>query len=563
MKYKIIHHKLKKKPNMGDYSKARRKFSWKTAENEITFFDSRHKLLNAAHNAVDRHAGADKGEKPAIIYVDDNFKEKIITFNDLKRQSNKFANVLKGLGVHKGDRVFIFLQRTPIVPITFLGILKTGAIAGTLFAAFAHQAIEDRLNNSKAKVLITSRALVGRVNRRKLKHLKHVLVIEDSLFKKKMKQASDEFKCVRTKRTDPAFMLYTSGSTGTPKGIVHSHNSILQQHMTAKYVLDLHQDDMYWCTADYGWGTGIAYNILGSMSNYVTHILYGGRFEPKKWYKVIKKYEVNVWYTAPTAVRMLKSLTSGKLNLPSLRLMCSVGEPLNPDAIYWAVKAFRQPVYDNYWQTETGGIMIANYPGMPIHAGSMGKPVPWVTAMIVDEKGRKLGTGKEGNLAFKPNWPSMMINVWGNKRKYSHYFSKGVYLTGDKAYVDSKGYFWFIGRADDVIKTSGERVGPFEVESALIEHKDVIEAGVIGKPDEMRGEIIKAFIVLKKGVPKSARKKREIQLFVKKHLAGHAYPREIEFMDLLPKTRSGKIMRRVLKAKELGLPVGDTSTLTK
>ncbi len=554
----------KKKPNIGNYKTFRKNFSWNRMERDLEFFDKQHTLLNAAHNAVDRHAT----DKIAIIHVDEKGKEQRFSFQKLKEESNKFANILKNKGIHKGDRVFIFLPRIPMVPVTFLGVLKTGAIAGTLFAAFSHKALEDRLNNSRAKILVTNKELLKRINRRKLPHLKHIIVVGTEDFRKKMKKASSDFKCVHTKRTDPAFMLYTSGSTGKPKGIVHSHNTILQQHATAKYVLDLHPEDMYWCTADYGWVTGIAYNILGSLSNYVTHISYAGRFDPKKWYQIIKKYLVSVWYTAPTAIRMLEGAGySGLLKLPSLRLICSVGEPLNPEAIHWAMKAFKQPIYDNYWQTETGGMMIANYPGMPIKPGSMGKPFPGIKAMIVDDKGKPLGAGKEGNLAFVPGWPSMTIGVWDNKRRYAKYFvtyqGKKRYLTGDRGFRDKSGYFWFVGRSDDVIKTSGERVGPFEVESALIEHKDVIEVGVIGKPDALRGQIIKAFIVLRKGVPKSEKKRVEIQKFVKKELAGHAYPREIEFIDTLPKTKSGKIMRRLLKAKELGLPTGDTSTLEK
>lgn len=564
MKYRTIRARLKKKPNMQSYEKMRKSFSWEKAENDVTFFDEKHTLLNAAYNAVDRHCIAGKGEKTAIIQIDENGQEQKVTFQQLMSESNKFANVLKDLGVRKGDRVFIFLPRTLMVPITFLGILKTGAIASTMFSAFGTEALKTRLNDSKAKILITNRLLAKRVERPK--SLKHMIIIEDRSFKDKMKHASKSFVCARTRRTDEAFMLYTSGSTGKPKGVLHLHNAIIQQHATAKYVLDLQADDVYWCTADYGWVTGIAYNILGSLSNGVTHILYEGGFDAKKWYDVIRKHKVSVWYTAPTAVRMLKAF-GRKTSLPSLRHICSVGEPLNPEAIMWALKAFKLPIYDNYWQTETGGIMIANYPGMAIRPGSMGKPVPGVQAMITDDHGRPLPIGKEGNVAFVPGWPSMMAGIWRNEKRYKKYFvrykGKKVYLSGDRAYMDKDNYYWFVGRADDVIKTSGERVGPFEVESALDEHKNVIESAVIGKPDPLRGEIIKAFVVLRKGTKPSEGKKKELQIFVKKHLAGHAYPREIEFVDVLPKTRSGKIMRRLLKARELGLPEGDTSTLEK
>lgn len=331
-----------------------------------------------------------------------------------------------------------------------------------------------------------------------------------------------------------------------------------------KLVLDIKDKDVYWCTADPGWVTGIAYGILGSWSNGASTVVYSGRFDPEKWYSLIEKYRVTVWYTAPTAIRMLMASDgelAKKYDLSSLRHIASVGEPLNPEPIRWSLKTFGIPFHDNWWQTEAGGIMIANYPCMDIRLGSMGKPVPGVEADIIDEKGRKLSAGKEGILAVKPGWPSMMAKIWKNKKKYNSYFLKNWYISGDRAYKDKDGYFWFVARDDDVIKTSGERVGPFEVESALVDHPAVIEAGVIGKPDPIRGEIIKAFVKLRKNVKKSDLLRKKLMKFVKKHLAGHAYPREIEFVDKLPKTKSGKIMRRVLKAKEMGEKIGDTSTL--
>jgi acetyl-CoA synthetase len=365
---------------------------------------------------------------------------------------------------------------------------------------------------------------------------------------------------------DPAFMLYTSGTTGKPKGVIHAHRAILHEHMSAKWVLDIQEDDVYWCTADPGWVTGIAYEILGSWSNGASSVIFAGRFSPDKWYQIIQDYNVNVWYTAPTAIRMLAAaggLPQKKYNFSSLRHLASVGEPLNPEPIRWGLKTFGLPFHDNWWQTETGGILIANYPSMDIKLGSMGKPLPGITVGIVDDNGNELGINKEGNLAIKPGWPSMMKTIWRRPKKFKSYFIKGWYISGDRAFKDKDGYFWFIGRADDVIKTSGERVGPFEVESALVEHPAIIEAGVIGKPDPLRGEIIKAFVTLQEGFKPSEKLKEEIQIFIKKHLAGHAYPREIEFRDNLPKTRSGKIMRRMLKAQELGLPIGDTSTLAE
>ncbi|MFH1420911.1 MAG: AMP-binding protein, partial [Candidatus Aenigmatarchaeota archaeon] len=423
----------------------------------------------------------------------------------------------------------------------------------------------DRLHDSGAKAIITNKKLAGRVMKvkSKLPKLKHIIIVDTRAFNKKFSKSASKFACAKTKPNDPAFMLYTSGTTGRPKGVVHVHKSILLQHYTAKVVLDLKPDDVYWCTADYGWVTGIAYNILGSLSNHATHISYQGRFDAKKWYNIISKYKVSVWYTAPTAIRMLAASSRPLHKLSSLRHICSVGEPLNPEAIKWSIKSLGLPIHDNWWQTETGSILIANYPCMPIRSGSMGRPVPGITANIVNDNGKVLPAGMEGNLAIKPGWPSMMKEIWRNKKKYRSYFKRGWYITGDRAFKDRDNYFWFVGRGDDVIKTSGERVGPFEVESAIDEHPSVIESAVIGKPDKMRGQIIKAFVVLKKNYKPSESLKKSIQMYVKKNLAGHVYPREIEFISNLPKTRSGKIMRRMLKARELGLPIGDTSTLEK
>jgi acetyl-CoA synthetase len=448
----------------------------------------------------------------------------------------------------------------------FLGTLKTGAIAGTLFSAFGHQALFDRLSSSGAEFLVTSKELYPRVEKisRQLPDLNKVILVEN--LNKLLSRQSVKFRCARMDPDEPAFMLYTSGTTGKPKGVIHAHRAILQEHLTAKWVLDLKESDTYWCTADPGWVTGIAYEILGSWSNGAASLVYEGRFDPDKWYSLIQEYRVNVWYTAPTAIRMLATgglKTVKKYDLLSLRHMASVGEPLNPEAIYWGLKAFKLPFHDNWWQTETGAMMIANYPCLDIKPGSMGKPFPGVEAGIVDDKGNPLPVNQIGNLAAKKGWPSMMAKIWRRPKKYQSYFKKGWYISGDLAYKDKDGYFWFVGRADDVIKTAGERVGPFEVESALVAHPAVAEAGVIGKPDPMRGQIIKAFIALNPGHKASKSLEEKIKQFVKKELAGHAYPREIEFMDKLPKTRSGKIVRRLLKAQELGLPTGDTSTLEK
>ncbi len=556
--------KLSYKPNFPDYHQAYKDFDLSAAASEIDFFAGHR--LNAAYNAIERHANNSNKNKIALYHLDNDLKETKYTFFELNQLCNRFGNLLKSLGIEKGDRVFFFLPRTPAIVYGFLGTLKIGAIAGTLFSAFGPQALFDRLDNSGAKVLITSDELKPRLAtvRRKLTQLKHVLTVAE--IEKLLPKQSAELTCRKTHKKDPAFMLYTSGTTGKPKGVLHAHQAIIQQHLTAKWVLDLKPDDVYWCTADPGWVTGIAYQILGTLSNAASTILYEGRFDPATWYKIIEQYRVTVWYSAPTAIRLLEA-AGDKLakfyNLSSLRHLGSVGEPLNPAPLLWANRAFHHPFHDTWWQTETGAICIANYPALDIRVGSMGKPFPGVVAGIVDDHGKPVAPLTEGNLALKPGWTSMMVKIWRRPKKYKSYFVGGWYITGDLAYMDKDGYFWFIGRADDVIKTSGERVGPFEVESAIVSYPGVVEAGVIGKPDELRGQIIKAFIALKPDVKPSEKLKQAITEHVKKHLAGHAYPREIEFVKSLPKTRSGKIVRRLLRAKEMGLPLGDTSTLEK
>lgn len=569
--YKKTKKDLEVPPNFDDYDHTYRGFSWNQYRTELDWFEGK---INAAYNAVDRHTHTWRKNKIALLWVGEDGVEKKFTFEELSLLSNKLGNILKDFDVARGDRVFLFLPRIPELFIAFLGVLKIGAIAGTLFSAFQEQALFDRLDNSDAEVLVTTKELKARVDkvRRRLPHLKHIITVDTPDFTKSMDHASDELAVAHMDPEEYAFMLYTSGTTGKPKGVVHRHKAILQQHLTAKWVLDLQDNDTYWCTADPGWVTGIAYEILGSWSCGVTSLVYAGRFDPDTWYRILDKYNVTVWYTAPTAIRMLMAAGTDlvkKHDLSHLRHMCSVGEPLNPEAIHWSIKAFSMPFHDTWWQTETGAISIANYRCLDIKIGSMGKPFPGMKAAIVDDKGHELPPKTEGNIAIAHPWPSMMKTIWRRPQKYKSYFVKKWYISGDRGWMDTDGYFWFVGRADDVIKTSGERVGPFEVESALVSHPAVVEAGVIGKPDAVRGEIIKAFVVLAKDAQgqvarnkgQGEKLKEELSQYVKKHLAGHAYPKEIEFIDKLPKTRSGKIMRRILKAKELGLPIGDTSTL--
>ncbi|HSW48465.1 MAG TPA: acetate--CoA ligase [Candidatus Saccharimonadales bacterium] len=568
--------KFIKVPNVADYEAVYKNFTWDKAEKEeIEFFSDG--TLNIAYNCIDRHAKGARKDKAALLFEGAKGEKEKYTFSDLKTLTDKFANVLVGQDVSKGDRVFIFLPSIPERYIVFLGILKMGAVAGTMFSAFQEMALLDRLIDSGAKVLITNPDLYPRIEKiwKDLPDLEKVIIVERGSnefkftekiisYKEQMEKASEDFEIAHMEKDDYSYMLYTSGTTGKPKGVMHAHFDILQAIVTTKYVLDVQEDDIYWCTADIGWVTGVVYATLGPWGLGATQVMFEGRFSPESWYKVMQDSKVTLWYTAPTAIRMLMGspVSPNNYDLASLRQIYSVGEPLNPEAIWWGLKALGLPFHDTWWQTELGGISITNYPVMDIRPGSMGKPLPGIKAAIIDDEGVELEDHKEGNLALLSSTvSSLMKTIWNNEEKFKSYFIGDWYISGDKAFRDKDGYYWFIGRADDVIKTSGERVGPFEVESSLVEHPSVIEAGVIGKPDAVRGEIIKAFVVTKPGVAQTDELKEELKQHVKKHLAGHAYPREIDFIDKLPKTRSGKIMRRVLKAKELGLPVGDTSTL--
>ncbi|WP_042220830.1 acetate--CoA ligase [Oceanobacillus manasiensis] len=556
--------------NLKDYKQVKESFSWEKVKGSFSWNETG--KVNAAYEAIDRHAeDPQKKNKTALLYSAPGREEKH-TFEDLRNYSNRFANVLKKHDVNKGDRVFLFMPRSPEFYAAFFGILKVGAIAGPLFEAFMEQAVRDRLQDSEAKVLITTPDLLERVPQQDLPSLEKIVLVgkgEESSsvyvdYEAEMEQASDEFSIEWVDLEDGMLLHYTSGSTGKPKGVYHVHNAMIQHYATAEWVLDLKQDDIYWCTADPGWVTGTSYGIFAPWLHGVTNVIRGGRFSPEDWYGTIEKHEVSVWYTAPTALRMLVSAGENvvqKFALSSLRHILSVGEPLNPEVVTWGLKAFDLRIHDTWWMTETGAILIANIPAEEIRPGSMGKPVPGIEASIVDNEGNELPAKQMGNLAIKQGWPSMMRAVWNNQSKYESYFINGWYVSGDSAYKDEDGYFWFQGRLDDVINTSGERVGPFEVESKLIEHKAIAEAGVIGKPHPERGEIIKAFITLNAGYEESEELLEDIRQFVKNGLSAHAAPREIEVKDAIPKTRSGKIMRRLLKSWELGLPTGDTSTL--
>lgn len=562
---------VKGKHNLENYEELYQHFKWDQAEKDFSWHQTG--KVNLAYEAIDRHAENYRANKVALHYFHPSRKE-TYTFKDLKKFSNKAGNVLKVVGkVNKGDRVFIFMPRSPELYFALLGAIKLGAIVGPLFEAFMEDAVKDRLHDSEAKVIITTPELVNRIPHTELPALETIFIVGENIqeddkikdFLHHFQTASTDLDIEWVDRKDGLILHYTSGSTGKPKGVLHVHNAMIQHYQTAKWVLDLQEDDVYWCTADPGWVTGTSYGIFGPWLTGSTNVVAGGRFSPDIWYKTIETFGVTVWYSAPTSFRMLMAAgaeVTEKYTLSSLRHILSVGEPLNPEVIRWGFDVFGHRIHDTWWMTETGAQLICNLPCMDIKLGSMGKPLPGIEAVILDDDGNILPPNQMGNLAIKKGWPSMMYTIWNNEEKFNSYFQHDQwYVSGDSAYLDEEGYFWFQGRVDDVIMTAGERVGPFEVESKLIEFPAVAEAGVIGKPDPIRGEIIKAFIALVDGYEKTDQLKEEIRLFVKTGLAAHAAPREIEFCEKLPKTRSGKIMRRVLKAWELGLPTGDLSTM--
>ena len=577
-------HALKVLPNLADYAAACENFSWRDARAALAGLPGG-AGLNITHEAVDRHGKGARGDVIAIRWLGKDGQVQDFSYSALAALSSRFANVLCQLNVGPGERVYALTGRIPALYIAALGSLKNRSVFCPLFSAFGPEPIRARMSIGGAKLLVTTPSLYERkiaAIRAALPELRHVLLVEeegedgletriaDTLdFDQLLSQAADTFTIPATDPEDPALLHFTSGTTGTPKGALHVHQAVVMHHITGKLALDLHPDDIYWCTADPGWVTGTSYGIIAPLCNGVTMIVDEADFDAERWYRILEEQRVTVWYTAPTAIRML--MKGGiepirQRNLSALRFAASVGEPLNPEAVVWGVQAFGLPFHDNWWQTETGGIMLANFASMDIRPGSMGRPLPGVEAGIVrteqDGSVHEISEpGVEGELALKPGWPSMFRAYWNEPERYQKCFSGGWYLTGDLARKDSDGYFWFVGRKDDVIKTSGHLIGPFEVESVLMEHPAVAEAGVIGKPDPVALELVKAFVALKPGVAAGEALRKELLGFARVRLGAAVAPKEIEFVANLPKTRSGKIMRRLLKARELGLPEGDTSTL--
>ena len=569
---------LQVKPHLLDRDAACSEFRWSKAREWLAPMAGG--ALNIAFQAIDRHAQSARAEHPAIIWLGTEGGRQVISYRELQAEANRFANVITSLGLQRGDRLFLLAPRIPALYAAALGALKAGVVVSPLFSAFGPEPIATRVNLGGGRALLTTPQLYARKVapvRGQMPSLEHVLLAGNEGgvlptgghdLDRLMKAAADQFETVATKPDDMALLHFTSGTTGKPKGAIHVHEAVVAHYATGLYALDLHSDDVFWCTADPGWVTGMSYGIIAPLAHGVTMIVDEAEFDPQRWYRILQDEKVTVWYTAPTAVRMLMKAgaeIARDFRFDKLRFIASVGEPLNSQAVWWGQDVFGLPIHDNWWQTETGGIMIANTVAQDIKPGSMGRPLPGIEAFIVDRHDGGIDIidkpDTEGELALRAGWPSMFRGYLNEEERYRKCFVDDLYLTGDLAKCDADGYFWFVGRADDVIKSAGHLIGPFEVESALMEHKAVAEAGVIGKPDPVLGETVKAFVSLKPGFTASEELRRELLGHARKRLGPSVAPKEIDFAKSLPRTRSGKIMRRLLKARELGLPEGDTSTL--
>jgi acetyl-CoA synthetase len=574
------------RPNVVDYAAARAAFSWDDARRALDGLP-RGLGLNIAHEAVDRHAAGAARDRVAVRWMRRDGRVDEATYGQLAAATNRFANVLASLGIGPGDRVFTLLGRVPELHASVLGTLKRRSVVCPLFSAFGPEPVRQRLALGDGRVLVTTPTLYRRKVapiRHLVPRLEHVILVgggERDLdgalaYDDLMAGASNAFTIPATDPEDMALLHFTSGTTGTPKGAIHVHDAVVAHHATGTSALDLHPDDVFWCTADPGWVTGMSYGIIAPLTHGVTCLVDESEFEVDRWYRILDEQRVSVWYTAPTALRMLMRAGADgakQHDLSHLRFVASVGEPLNPEVVVWGQENLGLPIHDNWWQTETGGIMIANLAGCEIHPGSMGRPLPGIEVAILARgpDGRAAvregavevieQPGVDGELALRPGWPSMFRGYLHDEARYQASFAGGWYLTGDVARRDEDGWLWFVGRADDVIKSAGHLIGPFEVESVLMEHPAVIEAGVIGVPDPVAGEVVKAFVTLVPGREPSDELRLDLIGFARRRLGAAVAPREIAFDQHLPKTKSGKILRRLLKARELGLPEGDLSTL--
>ena len=574
--------------NVADYTAVRASFDWAQARAMLDGLPAGG--LNMAYEAVDRHVAHGRGDVVAYRFLSEDGPDRDLTYAELARQTNRFANVLGALGVPPGALVFGLSGRLPELYVAILGSLKARCGVSPLFSAFGPEPVRQRMSAGHGMVLVTTAAAyrqkVAPV-RDELPDLEHVLLIGEGAdgvegpgvqpLAPLMARASDEYAIGPTQAEDTAFVHFTSGTTGTPKGAVHVHDAAVAHHVTGRFVLDLREGDVFWCTADPGWVTGTSYGIVAPLTCGVTCIVDEAEFDAVRWYRVLEEQAVTVWYTAPTALRMLMKAGSpaheGR-DLSSVRHACSVGEPLNPEVVNWGQQELGLAIHDTWWQTETGAIMVANFASLPIKPGSMGKPVPGIDVALVrhDAAGERVlcedgspafveRTGDEGEIAIRTPWPSLMRGYLNAPERFDACFAGGWYLSGDLARTDEDGYVWFVGRGDDVIKSAGHLIGPFEVESVLMEHPAVAEAGVIGIPDPTVGEAVKAFVELRSGFEPSEELRRELLALSRRRLGAAVAPRQIEFSAHLPLTQSGKIMRRLLKARELGLPEGDLSTL--
>jgi acetyl-CoA synthetase len=556
--------------------------------------------LNITHNCVDRHANSDRRNKAAIIWEGEPGDSRILTFGMLQREVNKFANALKSLGVKKGDRVAIYMGMTVELPIALLACAKIGAPHSVVFGGFSAESLRERINDAQAEVLITADGSWRRGNVVKLKanadealkgtpSIQKVIVLErigtaaqatmqpgrDVTWNEVMDKASDRCEAEPMDAEDMLYILYTSGTTGKPKGVVHTTGGYLVGTATThQAIFDLKEQDVYWCTADIGWVTGHSYIVYGPLANGATTLMYEGSpdFPHRgRFWEIVEKYGVNILYTAPTAIRTFMRWGTdwpAKYDLSSLRVLGTVGEPINPEAwIWYHQKIGREhcPIVDTWWQTETGMIMITPLPGLTAtKPGSATQPFPGIEAETVDEKGHKVGPGAGGYLVLDRPWPAMFRTIYGDPERYERqYWSRypGRYFTGDGAKIDEEGYFWLLGRVDDVMNVSGHRVSTYEVESALVDHPAVAEAAVIGKTHDLKGQAISGFVTLKEGVEPSDALKQELRDHVAQKIGALARPDDIFFSAELPKTRSAKIMRRLLRDIAEGRVLGDTTTL--
>ncbi len=556
-------------------------------------------LLNISYNCLDRHLSTSRRNKAALIWEGEPGDQRTLTYQQLHTEVCRFANVLKHAGVDKGDRVALYLPLIPELAIAMLACARIGATHSVIFGGFSSSALIDRINDASCKVVVTADGGWRRGNEVKLK-----VAVDEAL-----KQTPSVKSCIVVKRTGtpidmqadrdfwwhdlmdavetdcpaaelesehPLFILYTSGTTGKPKGILHTTAGyLLQTHLTTKWIFDIKDEDIYWCTADIGWVTGHSYVVYGPLSNGATVLMYEGapNFpEPDRFWSIVERHRVNILYTAPTAIRAFVKWGEQwplKHDLSSLRLLGTVGEPINPEAWMWYRDVIGKgacPIVDTWWQTETGGIMISPIPGAtPTKPGSATKPFPGIEVDVMTREGKSVGPNEGGYLVIKRPWPSMLRTIWGDDERYrEQYWSQldGIYFAGDGARRDSDGYFWIMGRIDDVINVSGHRLGTAEVESALVSHDSVAEAAVVGRPDELKGSAIVAFVTLEGSHQPSDQLKQDLRAHVAKEIGALARPDEIRFSDMLPKTRSGKIMRRLLRELATsGSVAGDVTTL--